>query len=69
VINIFAVARDFVPWSAGHEQTITAPYLAEAIAKSLCVHAGVSRYPEYVDACQNIGDENVATRSAVYSNN
>ena len=35
MINIFAVARDFVPWSAGHEQTITAPYLAEAIAKSL----------------------------------
>jgi len=42
VINIFAVARDFVPWSAGHEQTITAPYLPEAIAKSL-VSAQASR--------------------------
>ena len=42
MINIFAVARDFVPWSAGHEQTITAPYLAEAIAKSL-VSAQASR--------------------------
>jgi hypothetical protein len=42
VINIFAVARDFVSWSAGHEQTITAPYLAEAIAKSL-VSAQASR--------------------------
>jgi len=42
VINIFAVARDFVPWSAGHEQPSPRLYLAEAIAKSL-VSAQASR--------------------------